>query len=51
VYGLTKNVGTFDLWTIFVHEYVAIARDVVRARSWRERFAYVFADPGWKPRG
>ena len=51
VYGLTKNVGSFHLGTIFAHEYVSIAKDVARARSWRERLAYVFSDPGWKPGG
>ena len=48
-YGLTKNIDTFNLWKIFDHEIVAIARDVRSATRWRDRFAYVFAGPGWKP--
>lgn len=48
-YGLTKNLESFNLWTIFVHEYVAIARDVLRAKRWGDRFRHVFADPGWRP--
>jgi len=48
-YGLTKNIDTFKLWTIFNHELVAIGRDVRSATRWRDRFGYVFAGPGWKP--
>jgi sterol desaturase/sphingolipid hydroxylase (fatty acid hydroxylase superfamily) len=49
VYGLTKNIDTFVLWTVFAHEYAAIWRDVRRARTWRERLGYTFAGPGWRP--
>jgi sterol desaturase/sphingolipid hydroxylase (fatty acid hydroxylase superfamily) len=51
VYGLTKNIKSFNLLTIAFHEYVAIARDVRRAQSVREGFNRVFAGPGWKPKG
>lgn len=50
-YGLTKPVGTFNVWTLQTHEYVAIARDVRSAGSWRDRFGYVFGPPGWQPVG
>ena len=49
VYGLTKNIDTFNLWHIFAHEYSALGRDVAGARSWGERFGYVFRGPGWRP--
>jgi hypothetical protein len=49
VYGLTKNLGSFNLWTIAFHEYAAIARDLRAARSWRERWSRLFAGPGWSP--
>ncbi|MCK6544737.1 sterol desaturase family protein [Myxococcota bacterium] len=51
VYGLTKNIRSHNLWTIFVHELVDIARDVRGARSLREVLGYVFGPPGWQPRG
>ncbi|PIB76602.1 sterol desaturase family protein [Mycolicibacterium brumae] len=49
-YGLTKPVGTFDIWKLQTHEYVAIARDVRSARGLRNRLGYVFGPPGWTPR-
>jgi sterol desaturase/sphingolipid hydroxylase (fatty acid hydroxylase superfamily) len=48
-YGLTKNIRTFNPVRIAYHEFVDIARDVRRARTWRERSGYVFRHPGWKP--
>ena len=32
-YGLTKQVDTYNIWTLQTHEYVAIARDVRRAHG------------------
>lgn len=49
-YGLTKQVETFNIWTLQTHEYVAIARDVRRARRWRDKLGYAFGPPGWSPR-
>jgi sterol desaturase/sphingolipid hydroxylase (fatty acid hydroxylase superfamily) len=50
-YGLIKNLRTFNpLWIAF-HEYLAIARDVWRARSLSEAWGYVFGRPGWSPDG
>jgi sterol desaturase/sphingolipid hydroxylase (fatty acid hydroxylase superfamily) len=51
VYGLTKNIRTFDLWKVAFHEFEAIARDLRRARSLREACGYLFAPPGWSPDG
>jgi sterol desaturase/sphingolipid hydroxylase (fatty acid hydroxylase superfamily) len=51
VYGLTKNIRTFDPVRIAFHEFAAIARDVRRARSLGEVLGYVFAPPGWSPDG
>jgi len=49
VYGLTKNIDTYNPLRIAFHEYAAIARDVVKSRSLREVVGYVFGPPGWKP--
>jgi len=50
-YGLTTNIRTLNPVKIAFHEYAAIARDVRRAKSWRDAFGYVFAPPGWSPDG
>jgi sterol desaturase/sphingolipid hydroxylase (fatty acid hydroxylase superfamily) len=49
VYGLTKNISTFNPVNVALHEYRAMARDVAHATSWRERLGYLVAHPGWKP--
>jgi sterol desaturase/sphingolipid hydroxylase (fatty acid hydroxylase superfamily) len=51
VYGLTKNIRTFRPAKIAFHEFAAIARDVRRARDWRDVLGYLFAPPGWSPDG
>jgi len=48
-YGLTKQVTTFNVWTLQTHEYVAIFRDVTRAGRLRDALGYVFGPPGWRP--
>jgi sterol desaturase/sphingolipid hydroxylase (fatty acid hydroxylase superfamily) len=50
-YGLTKNIQTFNPVHVAFHEYVALWRDVRRARSWRTRFALAYHGPGWQPDG
>lgn len=47
VYGLTKNVDTFDPLTVMTHEYVDIARDVAASDTWSDRLSFVFRGPGW----
>jgi sterol desaturase/sphingolipid hydroxylase (fatty acid hydroxylase superfamily) len=47
VYGLTKNIGTYDPVRIASHEYVDIVRDVSRSTSWADRLSFVFRGPGW----
>jgi sterol desaturase/sphingolipid hydroxylase (fatty acid hydroxylase superfamily) len=48
-FGLTKNIGTFQPLRIAFHEWVAIARDLARARTLAERLGFLFAPPGWRP--
>ena len=48
-YGLTKPVGTHNLWRLQTHEYAAIARDVRSAPTLRQKLGYVFGPPGWRP--
>ncbi|EFL27154.1 C-5 sterol desaturase (Sterol-C5-desaturase), partial [Streptomyces himastatinicus ATCC 53653] len=49
VFGLTKNIDTYNPLRVATHEYAAIARDVAAARDWRERAGRVFRGPGWAP--
>jgi sterol desaturase/sphingolipid hydroxylase (fatty acid hydroxylase superfamily) len=49
VYGLTKNIETFSLLKIAFHEYLAIALDLLRARTWRERVGILTHGPAWRP--
>jgi sterol desaturase/sphingolipid hydroxylase (fatty acid hydroxylase superfamily) len=47
VYGLTKNLETFDPTRVAAHEHFEMLRDVRRSTTWRERLSYVFRGPGW----
>lgn len=51
VYGLTKDIKTFNLVQIGFHEVAAIARDVRRAPGLRAKLGYMFAPPGWSHDG
>jgi sterol desaturase/sphingolipid hydroxylase (fatty acid hydroxylase superfamily) len=50
VYGLTKNIGTFNPGRVAAHEHLDMLRDVARSTSWRERASYVVRGPGWADR-
>lgn len=49
VFGITKNVKSFNLVKVALHEWQAIATDVKHARNFRERWKYIFGRVGWKP--
>ena len=51
VYGLTKNIRTFNPLRVAFHEYAALWRDVRRARSWRHAVGHLLRPPGWSPDG
>jgi sterol desaturase/sphingolipid hydroxylase (fatty acid hydroxylase superfamily) len=48
-YGLVEPLRSNNPAFISVHEWLNLARDLTRARSWRERWFYLFGPPGWKP--
>jgi sterol desaturase/sphingolipid hydroxylase (fatty acid hydroxylase superfamily) len=50
VYGLTKNINTFNPLRIATHEYGEIFRDVARSTNWRDRLSFVLRGPGWAGR-
>jgi sterol desaturase/sphingolipid hydroxylase (fatty acid hydroxylase superfamily) len=47
VYGLTKNINTFNPLRIASHEHSEMLSDVDHASGWRERISYVVRGPGW----
>jgi sterol desaturase/sphingolipid hydroxylase (fatty acid hydroxylase superfamily) len=47
VYGLTKNIDTFNPVTIATHEFTDILEDVADAEDWGERLSFAFRGPGW----
>ncbi len=50
-YGIVKNLGTFNPLVISFHEWIGIAKDVIGAKSWRDRVGYMLGPPGWSPDG
>lgn len=49
VYGLTKNISTYNPVRVAFGEFAAIGRDVRSATRWRDRVGYVLRHPGWSP--
>lgn len=47
VYGLTKNVGSHNWWTVASHEYRQMFRDIADSDTWRDRLSFVLRGPGW----
>ncbi|WP_231629323.1 sterol desaturase family protein, partial [Streptomyces clavuligerus] len=50
VFGLTKNIDTYNPLRVATHEYLAIARDLRAADNWRECAGHLFRGPGRQPR-
>ncbi|HEX3980182.1 MAG TPA: sterol desaturase family protein [Acidimicrobiales bacterium] len=50
VYGLTKDIDTFDPVRIATHEFVELFGDVARSTGWGERLSHVVRGPGWRAR-
>jgi alkylglycerol monooxygenase len=48
VYGITRPLRSWNPLWANVHGFVEIARDAMRARSWRDRWMYVAGPPGWR---
>lgn len=47
IYGLTVNINSYDPMLVATHEYVAIWKDVKRAKHWKDKLQYIFNAPGW----
>jgi sterol desaturase/sphingolipid hydroxylase (fatty acid hydroxylase superfamily) len=50
-YGLVRNIDSSYPLRIAFHEWLAIGRDLVRARSLREAIGVTFGPPGWRADG
>jgi len=50
-YGIIANLASFNVLKIAAHEWIALGRDLWKAKSPREALLYVFAPPGWSPDG
>jgi sterol desaturase/sphingolipid hydroxylase (fatty acid hydroxylase superfamily) len=51
IYGLTKNIDTYNPFRVVSHEYIDIWKDVSRADRWSDKFKYIFMAPGWSHDG
>ncbi len=51
VYGITKNIHTYNLFKIASHEFVDIWRDVKNAPTFSDKLKYIFYSPGWSHNG
>jgi sterol desaturase/sphingolipid hydroxylase (fatty acid hydroxylase superfamily) len=47
VYGLTRNIDSYNPAVIATHEVVDIGRDVAGAETWRDRLSFLLRGPGW----
>lgn len=48
-YGLIHNLDTHNPAKIAFHEWVALGRDLLRARSWGHSLGFALRSPGWRP--
>jgi sterol desaturase/sphingolipid hydroxylase (fatty acid hydroxylase superfamily) len=47
VYGLTKNIHTYNPLRIATHEYRDMLQDISRSTTWTDRLSFVLRGPGW----
>ena len=50
-YGIVRQIASFNPLIIAFHEWAGIASDLLRAKSLRAAFMYVFGPPGWSEDG
>jgi sterol desaturase/sphingolipid hydroxylase (fatty acid hydroxylase superfamily) len=51
VYGLTRNIQTFNPVRVATVEHTAMVRGVAESTTWHERLGRVLGPPGWSPKG
>ena len=50
-FGLVKPMLSHNPVVIALHEWAALFADAASAKTWRERWMYLFGPPGWRPDG
>ncbi|MFO1466636.1 MAG: sterol desaturase family protein [Steroidobacteraceae bacterium] len=50
-YGIVRDIHSFNPLVIALHEWLAIGRDLSRARCWREAWQFLLGPPGWQADG
>lgn len=50
VYGITRQLDSHNPFTITFHEFADLARDLKKAKSWKQRWNHLFKHPGWQPK-
>jgi len=48
IYGLTKNINSYNPLRIAFHEWIDIWNDVRKADTWRLKLRYLLGRPGWR---
>ncbi len=51
IYGITKNIETYNLLRVTFHELQNIIADVKNAENWKDKLNYMFQAPGWSKDG
>jgi sterol desaturase/sphingolipid hydroxylase (fatty acid hydroxylase superfamily) len=51
VYGLTRNIDTFNPIKIVLHEYRAMISDIRSVSRWQDKLRYLALAPGWHHEG
>jgi hypothetical protein len=49
VYGLTKNINTYNPGRIASHEHRDMLRGVANADNWSDRLQHLVRGPAWEP--
>jgi sterol desaturase/sphingolipid hydroxylase (fatty acid hydroxylase superfamily) len=47
VYGIGRNIDTYNIFFLAFHEYISMARDLWRARGIANVMGILFRSPGW----
>ena len=51
IYGITKNIHTYNLFKIATHEFADLWADVKKAPTIGDKLRYIFLPPGWSHNG
>ena len=51
VYGIVKQLGSFNILWAACHEWIGIAKDMWTAPGWRAKLGYAVMPPGWSHDG